>query len=491
MASFKVVIRNRRADGLYSVYIRITHKREIGYIKTSLVVNEKGLTSKKEIKDPFVLQKCLAMIQEYNDILNQYDITNFDINRCILLIRNASSELIFSNYARKYIDNLINQGQNRSAKNYSLALQSLERYMGSNQIIFSNLTSFVINGWIESLSHTARAKEMYPICMRQVFRQAVKEYNDYDTGNILIKTNPWLKVLIPKADVPEKKAITIEQCREFFSASCPPSPFKYPLSEFGQDIAKMIFCLAGINTIDLYELRKSDFKDGIISYERSKTKKARRDNAYIEMRVPDIILPLFEKYKDKTESPYLFIFHERYSNSDSFNANVNIGIKQICIKSLGMSDSQKPYCAYTFRHTWATIAQNECGASIHEVAFALNHSAGHEITRGYIKINFTPAWLLNEKVIERVFFSSEPSNKDIIKERSNFERFSARYLIRGTLFFRGTQLAKVEDIGYNNVNEVMDDLMKQLPNDMPKGCHVEIRIENVDKKQKKDYVRTT
>lgn len=40
---------------------------------------------------------------------------------------------------------------------------------------------------------------------------------------------------------------------------------------------------------------------------------------------------------------------------------------------------------YTFRHTWATIAQNDCGANMYEVAFGMNHSHGFNITRGYVK----------------------------------------------------------------------------------------------------------
>lgn len=39
------------------------------------------------------------------------------------------------------------------------------------------------------------------------------------------------------------------------------------------------------------------------------------------------------------------------------------------------------YCLYTFRHTWGTVAQNDCGASISEVAFGMNHSAGDKVTR--------------------------------------------------------------------------------------------------------------
>ena len=83
--------------------------------------------------------------------------------------------------------------------------------------------------------------------------------------------------------------------------------------------------------------------------------------------------------------PYLFRFHKRFCDSDSFCAGVNNGIKQIC-RSLGIP-KEKQYRAYTFRHTWGTVAQNDCGATIDEVAFAMNHSHGRTITRGYIKLD--------------------------------------------------------------------------------------------------------
>ncbi len=57
------------------------------------------------------------------------------------------------------------------------------------------------------------------------------------------------------------------------------------------------------------------------------------------------------------------IFIVVISNSDSFNANINMGIRRIC-QDMGMS-KEEYYCFYTFRHTWATIAQNDCGATKH------------------------------------------------------------------------------------------------------------------------------
>lgn len=35
MANFKALVRKKRADGFYLVYIRIVHRSRMGYIKTS------------------------------------------------------------------------------------------------------------------------------------------------------------------------------------------------------------------------------------------------------------------------------------------------------------------------------------------------------------------------------------------------------------------------------------------------------------------------
>ena len=317
----------------------------------------------------------------------------------------------------------------------------------------------------------------------------IEDYNDYDTGNIRITTNPWPKVKIPKSDTPRKRAISMEECRAFFYAPLPESDRKFPLSELGHDVAMMILCLAGINTVDLYFAQRKDYHDGIIGYERRKTRNLRRDNAWFEIRVPDILKPTIEKYLDRTESVYLFDFHIRFSTYDSFNANVNIGIRQICEKVLNL-DKENYYSGYTFRHIWATVAQNECGASLADVDFGLNHAHKTQMARVYVKIDFTPAWELNEKVIEKIFFTEDKSSANQNEEKENeLFRFSAKQLIKGTLFFRGAKLATVEDIGFNNIEEVITFLMKDLPGTIPPRSMVQIRIENKDKNQKQDFTR--
>lgn len=492
MATLRPCVQKLRTDGFYPVYIRVTHERKIAYIKTDKVVSKKDVTKKKEIRDNYVLMHCTSLIEHYNKILNRYNIKNWSIKEILECLQTEEAEVCFSDYAKLHISRMKENGQERNAKNYQMAVNSLELYLGTNRVMFSHLTSTVVNKWIDTLLKTKRAKEMYPVCLRQIFRAAVKEYNDYDVGKIRIKTNPWMKVEIPQADPTEKKAISPEACREFFGTPLPISKLIEPLSELGRDVAMMVLCLGGINTVDLFNLRKEDYRDGNICYCRAKTRGSRRDKAYIEMRVEPILLPLFEKYKSDENDPYLFRFHKRFSNSDSFNANVNRGIKQIC-ESMGMAASDY-YSAYTFRHTWGTVAQNDCKATIAEVGFAMNHSHGHTVTRGYIKIDFSPAWKLNKKVVDFIFFSKKKSKqgkaKGVEEPKNKLFRLSPKKMVYGAAYYKGKTLAEITDIGFGTVDAVVKELVKQLPETIPTRAKVQFLIRNVDNGKEVVYEHT-
>lgn len=160
----------------------------------------------------------------------------------------------------------------------------------------------------------------------------------------------------------------------------------------------------------------------------------------------------------------LFVFSQRHTTYDSFSANVNGDIRQVC-EAMGMGKDED-YLLYTFRRTWGTVAQNDSGASISEVAFAMNHSSCHKVMRGYIMIDFTPAWRLNEKVLDFIFFTDRPSVRERKEEEPHF-RLSLRYQVHGETSFRGKKLADLTDTDYNNADKVIAKLASQLPDDIP------------------------
>ena len=179
MATMKACVQKERRDGFFPVYIRVTHNRTTQYIKTDKMVTRKELTKSKEIKDPFVLQYCTQRILAYNTMLNGTDTSNWTSKEIVKFLQNNNHDICFSDYARKHIDRMIDRCQERNSKNYILAVQHLERFAGTSKVMFSHLTSAFVNRWIKSLEQTKRAKEMYPICIRQVYRAAIMEFNDY------------------------------------------------------------------------------------------------------------------------------------------------------------------------------------------------------------------------------------------------------------------------------------------------------------------------
>ncbi len=492
MANLKAVVRKQRADGMYPVYIRIVHRRKMGYIKTDKIIGPKSLTKQGDIKDAVVNEYCSNLILRYTDKINRKDISAFTMKELIEYLTLDDGEQCFSEYAQLHIRRMEQRGQIRNAKNYKLAVQHLERYIGTNRVMFSHLSSAVLKRWIESLAMTNRAKEMYPVCVRQIFKAALLELNDDERGIVRIKFNPWLKVQIPKSDNGVQRAISAEACREFFNRPLPQTKMLSSLPELGRDVAMLVLCLGGINTVDLFEMRKDNYHNGVIGYKRAKTRHARRDEAYIEMRVEPFIRPIFEKYLAPEDDEYLFNFHVRYCDSDSFSANVNNGIKKICA-DMGMK-KEEYYCVYTFRHTWGTIAQNDCDANLYEVAFGMNHSHGLKVTRGYVKIDYSPAWRLNAKVIDFVFFTDKPSKqgraKDIDEPEEKLFRLSKKMMVYARAYFKGAVLAELTDIGFNNVEEVINALAAKLPKDIAAGCAVQFRIQNCDKGTEVVYERT-
>ncbi len=398
MATFKACIRKQRSDGLYTVFIRITHNRDARYIDTGKVI-DKSKVRKGEIKDVGVLSYCSNLIKLYCERLNAVDIQSWDAKEVVTYLLNIDEDVSFSKYARKYVrDMAVVRGMERNSKNYKWAYQSLEKFAGTNNVMFSKLTTKFIQDWMKTLESTSRAKEMYPICIRMIYNAGLEEYNDYDKNIIRIKLQPFRKIEIPKADIPEKRALSIDVLRSFFNGKNPETKLKASLPELSKDVAEMVFCLAGMNTADIFELRKSNLKKGVLCYQRQKTKKFRRDGAYLEVKIPNRLLLLFNKYKDDEDSEYLLNFNKRYHDSNCFNINVNSGLKTYC-----EYNGLPKMCIYNFRHSWATIAQNHCGATTAEVGFALNHSSAHKVTEGYIQKDYSPISILNEKVIESVF----------------------------------------------------------------------------------------
>ena len=103
MTTFKTVVRKKRADGFYPVYIRVVHRSRMGYIKTDKVVTDKQIMKSGNIKDAFVNDYCSHEILRYTDMMNRKDVSRYSVIELIEYLTHVSDEVCFSDLSLIHI----------------------------------------------------------------------------------------------------------------------------------------------------------------------------------------------------------------------------------------------------------------------------------------------------------------------------------------------------------------------------------------------------
>ncbi len=252
-------------------------------------------------------------------------------------------------------------------------------------------------------------QSLYPSILRAIHNRAKKEFNDEEAGIIKIPLSPFSKIDLPKVSMSRKRALDAEQIKAIaalpYTTILQPGNNKFNLAK---DIYLLSFALIGMNAVDLYYC--TDYKNGRITYNRTKTKNRRADNATISLKIQPEIKKIFEKYRDPS-GKRVFNFYLHYSSVDAFTAAINgfdridekgrrriVGLKKIGYL-LGVDDLE----FYSARHSWATIATNKAGVDKYTVHTALNHvDEKMRVTDIYIEKNWDIIDEANRRVLDFV-----------------------------------------------------------------------------------------
>lgn len=464
MATFKICIRDENQRGFFPVYIRVIHNRKTAYIKTDKMVHKSNVVN-KEIADAFLLKILSEKVIEYNTYLNKIDTEKMNVNEIVAFLKNIKKDICFSDYVRRYIR------ENKSVRettlySYKSALRSLETFMKTDKIMTSHLSSHSIQRWIEYVSQkTNRSADGYYHLLNKTFKEMMKEVNDYDNNIIILNHNPFANCKVPNTSKKIDKAIPIDVLRTIFNYKTNDEKFVFAI-----DVCKISFCLVGMNLVDLFNLKKSNVKNDIVAYERQKTSSKRKDKAYIEIKIPDIIKPTIEKYRDNTDSDLFFNFYQKRNHIHNLSIYINNSLFIIA----GVLQYEKSLTYYSFRHSWATIAANDLKAGIEEVAFALNHVSAHEITRGYVKTDFSSIWDLNQRVLDYVFGENEvetkcdenaivSTNEMQMKCNTNATtgaNIEYSNLLQISVYYQAKKTVEITDIGFNSVDDILSKVQE-------------------------------
>ncbi len=408
MATFKaeVYAHQKKADGTYNIKIRVTQNQRKKYLATPWYVTKDDLTRSLKLKNQKYIDLTDDLIRSYRakcDLLGT-SIKGMSVEEVVAYIEKPAEEswdLDIVEYTRQHISRLEETGHEGNAQTYKIAINNLVKFVGREKVSIKEITVRFLKRWAEWIPTQGRvtkdfATHNYLSRIRAMHNRAKKEFNDEDAGIIRIPNSPFAHIDMPKQPVPEKRALTLDQMKRLVKLPYKDSP--YPNTNrynFALDMFILSFALVGMNAVDLYNC--TDCKDGRITYERTKTKNRRADRARISIKIQPEIQGLVDKYRDPT-GKRVFKFYRMYSSMSTLHHALSYGLEKVA-ERIGVEELD----FYAARHTWATIAQNDCNIDKWTVHTALNHvDDSTRITDTYIKKSWEPIDKANRKVLNLV-----------------------------------------------------------------------------------------
>lgn len=407
-----------KVDGTYNVKIRFTLDRKVKRLSTNLFITSKDLTKSLKFKEDTSIKRAIdRLVLYYREqcFKLQLDQNHYSLDEIIEFLNGEQEKqqtIDFIKFSREWIASTTIKG----APNYTTAINALVRFIGKEELDINLITLDFLESFKAFLNKereirtkrlmqqgkrvpSNRSLSLYLISIKKLFNEAKKKYNKKEKNLILIPNSPFMELEIPKQEATRKRAISADIIKKLWKLPYKDMKKGYK-STCHYNLAKncfiLSFCLMGINSADLYNA--TEMEGYTIVYNRTKTKDRRLDKAQMKVDIPRLILPLVEKYKDKT-GKRLFNFYQYYADEKDFNKAINYGLKEICT-ILEIDDLEY----YAARHSWATIALNKAGIDKYIVHAALNHiDDAMKVTDIYIERDFVNENKVNTKVAKYVF----------------------------------------------------------------------------------------
>ena len=407
-----------KVDGTYNVKIRFTLDRKVKRLSTNLFITSKDLTKSLKFKEDTSIKRAIdGLVLYYREqcFKLQLDQNHYSLDEIIEFLNGEQEKqqtIDFIKFSREWIASTTIKG----APNYTTAINALVRFVGKEELDINLITLDFLESFKAFLNKereirtkrlmqqgkripSNRSLSLYLISIKKLFNEAKKKYNKKEKNLILIPNSPFMELEIPKQEATRKRAISADIIKKLWKLPYKDMKKGYKSTcryNLAKDCFILSFCLMGINSADLYNA--TEMEGNTIVYNRTKTKDRRLDKAQMKVDIPRLVLPLVEKYKDKT-GKRLFNFYQYYADEKGFNKAINYGLKEIGT-ILEIDDLEY----YTARHSWATIALNKVGIDKYIVHAALNHiDDAMKVTDIYIERDFVNENKANAKVVKYVF----------------------------------------------------------------------------------------
>lgn len=279
-------------------------------------------------------------------------------------------------------------GRQGTAKTYRDALNSFIRFRQGEDMAPDALDKETIaqyEAWLRSCGLKRNSSSCYLRSLRTLYRKAVEMGLTTDKGIFRHVFTGFAKTA--------KRAIPLESVRNI-RLLCLPS--HSPLA-FARDMFILSIYLQGMAFVDLAYLRKSDIRNGVLQYNRKKTRQS------LSIGWEPSMQAIVEEYAHLTVgSPYLLPIITRTDGTErrqyeKAEHNINRNLKKIG----RMAGLCIPLTTYVAHHTWASTMR-DMGYDLSIVSTGLGHE-NLKTTQIYLSsIDTMAVTKANKKMIDKI-----------------------------------------------------------------------------------------
>ncbi|HBZ35292.1 MAG TPA: hypothetical protein DEO33_02540 [Rikenellaceae bacterium] len=388
MSKIKAAIRKNEVDksGKVNIKIRVHHNGKTRYIGTRFYVKpsqfsvQKGRVLKSHQMSAFINAELKKLEANYESKLVASDDTEkISVKEVVSRLRKKYKVVNLIDLFDEVIKSFQSAGSSTSWT-YTTTKSALIKYWGSSFLPVTEVDEAFLKGFMNS--RIAEGKSINGTVLslaniRSVFNKAI------DNGVILADMYPFRKFKFSGVKT-SKRTLSVSQLKTMLQAKLDPK------EKVAVDMFFLSFYLIGMNSKDLFNLKKGNIMSGRMVYVRAKTKKE------YSIKIEPEVMEILERYGSTDSDWLLASMHEKYSTVQDFTYAMNFNLKKVAEKC----EINMPVTTYYARHSWATIAYNN-GISKDNVRLALGH--GEEtVTDTYIDFDLKLVDIANRKIIDLI-----------------------------------------------------------------------------------------
>ncbi|WP_370859945.1 phage integrase SAM-like domain-containing protein [Phocaeicola plebeius] len=250
----------------------------------------------------------------------------------------------FMCFARSLTTELKRTGRERTAERYTTVLNSFRRFLAERGDIPLNRIESAL--MVEYESHL-KAEGICPNSSSFYMRGLRAVYNRAVEKGLTVQRNPFRHVYTG-IDKTVKRAIPLKAVRQIRDQDLRLEP----TMDWARDLFMFSFYTRGMSFIDMAYLKKSDLKNGVLSYRRQKT----GQRLFIKWEKP--MQEIVSRY-DTSGTPYLLpVIRDMRTDGRKQYKSAAHRVNRL-LKKLGMRLGLAiPLTMYVARHGWASIAKS-------------------------------------------------------------------------------------------------------------------------------------